>query len=92
MKTVANNPINISKNSNGGFVEEQIIDCVKEIIAKVRREFDVDYKDITYKTLYMKCVQFAKEVDEVLSAEIPERDDIFDASPDFTSFRNDKLV
>ena len=92
MKTVANNPINISKNSDGGFVEEQIIDCVKEIIAKVRREFDIDYKDVTYKTLYMKCVQFAKEVDEVLSAEIHERDDIFDASTDFTSFRNDKLV
>ena len=55
-------------------------------------EFDVEYKDVTYKDLYMKTVQFAKEVDEVLSAEISQRDDMFDSTPDFFSFRNDKLV
>lgn len=92
MQSVSNNPIKISKNSNGGYVEEQVIECVKEIISKVRREFDIDYKDITYKELYIKCVQFAKEVDEILSAEISQRDDLFDTTPDFFSFRNDKLV
>ncbi|MBQ2982801.1 MAG: hypothetical protein IJD58_11840 [Lachnospiraceae bacterium] len=92
MKTVANNPINISKGSKGGYVEEQLINCVKDIIAKVRMEFDVEYKDVTYKDLYMKTVQFAKEIDEVLSAEISQRDDMFDSTPDFFSFRNDKLV
>lgn len=92
MQSVSNNPINISKNSNGGYVEEQVIECVKEIISKVRREFDIDYKDVTYKELYIKCVQFAKEVDEILSAEISQRDDLFDTTPDFFSFRNDKLV
>ena len=84
--------INISKGSDGGFVEEQIIDCVKEIIAKIRREFDIEYKDVTYKELYTKCVQFAKEVDEILSSEIAERDDMFRTTPDFFSFKNDKLV
>lgn len=92
MQSVSNNPINISKNSNGGYVEEQVIECVKEIISKVRREFDIDYKDVTYKELYIKCVQFAKEVDEILSAEISQRDDLFDTTPDFFSFRNDKIV
>ena len=84
--------INISKNSKGGFVEEQIIDCVKDIISKIRMEFDIDYKDVTYKELYVKCVQFAKEIDEILSSEIANRDDVFDTTPDFFSFRNDKLV
>lgn len=84
--------INISKNSKGGFVEEQIIDCVKGIISKIRMEFDIDYKDVTYKELYVKCVQFAKEIDEILSSEIADRDDMFDTTPDFFSFRNDKLV
>lgn len=92
MRTVSNNPINISKNSNGGYIEEQIIQCVKEIISKIRREFDIDYKDVTYKDLYLKSIQFAKEVDEILSAEIPQRDDLFNSTPDFFSFRNDKLV
>ena len=45
---------NISKNSKGGFVEEQIIDCVKDIISKIRIEFDIEYKDVTYKELYIK--------------------------------------
>jgi hypothetical protein len=85
-------PINISKNSKGGFVEEQIIDCVKDIISKIRMEFDIEYKDVTYKELYIKCVQFAKEIDEILSSEIAERDDMFDTTPDFFSFKNDKLV
>jgi hypothetical protein len=92
MKTVANNPINISKDSKGGYVEEQLIKCVKDIIAKVRMEFEIEYKDVTYKELYMKTVQFAKEIDEVLSAEISQRDDMFNTTPDFFSFKNDKLV
>lgn len=86
------NTINISNGSNGGFVEEQIIDCVKDIISKIRMEFEIDYKDITYKELYKKCVQFAKEVDEILSSEITGRDDVFKTTPDFFSFKNDKLV
>lgn len=92
MRTVSNNPINISKNSNGGYVEDEIIKCVKEIVFKIRSEFDIDYKDVTYKELYLKCVQFAKEVDEILSSEIPNRDDLFKSTPDFFSFRNNKLV
>lgn len=92
MKTVANNPINISKDSKGGYVEEQLIKCIKDIIAKVRMEFEIEYKDVTYKELYMKTVQFAKEIDEVLSAEISQRDDMFNTTPDFFSFKNDKLV
>lgn len=84
--------MNISKNSKGGFVEEQIIDCVKDIISKIRMEFDIEYKDVTYKELYIKSVQFAKEIDEILSSEIAERDDLFDTTPDLFSFRNDKLA
>lgn len=90
MKKVANNPINIS--DNGGFIQEQIIDCIKDIVFKLRDEFDLEYNDITYKELYMKSVQFAKEIDEVLSSEISQRDDMFDTTPDFFSFRNNKLT
>lgn len=92
MKTVSNNPINISRGGKGGYVEEQLINCVKDIISKVRMEFDIEYNDTTYKQLYIKTVQFAKEVDEILSAEISQRDDMFDTTPDFFSFKNDKLV
>lgn len=87
-----NNYINISKNSKGGLVEEQIINCVKDVISKIRMEFDIEYKDVTYKELYIKCVQFAKEVDEILSSEITGRDDMFNTTPDYFSFKNDKLV
>ena len=65
MKTVSNNPINISKGGKGGYVEQKLVECVKDIIAKVRMEFEVEYNDVTYKDLYMKTVQFAKEVDEI---------------------------
>lgn len=92
MKKVTNNPINISKGSKGGYVEEQLINCVKDIIAKVRMEFEVEYNDVTYKDIYMKTVQFAKEIDEILSAEITQRDDMFKTTPDYFSFRNNKLV
>lgn len=92
MQKISNNPINISKGSNGGFVQEQIVDCVKDIIFKLRDEFDLEYNDTTYKELYMKSIQFAKEIDEILSSEIAQRDDMFDTTPDFYSFRNDKLV
>ena len=92
MKKVSNNPINISKSSKGGYVEQKLIECVKDIIAKVRMEFDIEYNDVTYKDIYMKTVQFSKEIDEILSAEITQRDDMFKSTPDYFSFRNDKLV
>ena len=92
MKPVSNNPINISKGGNGGFVQEQIIDCINDIVFKLRLETDVEYNDVTYKELYIKAVQFAKEIDEILSSEISQRDDMFDATPNVFSFRNDKLV
>ena len=90
MKKVNNNSINISKN--GGFVEEQLIECIKDIIFKLQMEFDIEYNDATYRELYIKTAQFAKEVDEVLSSEITQRDDIFKSTPDYFSFKNDKLV
>lgn len=92
MKKVSNNSINISKGSNGGYVEEKLIECVKDIITTVRMEFEVEYNDVTYKDLYSKTVQFAKEVDEILSSEITQRDDLFNTTPDYFSFRNDKLI
>jgi hypothetical protein len=92
MKKVSNNPINISKGGKGGYVEQKLIECVKDIIAKVRMEFDIEYNDVTYKDIYMKTVQFSKEIDEILSAEITQRDDMFKSTPDYFSFRNDKLV
>jgi hypothetical protein len=90
MKKVNNNSINISKN--GGFVEAQLIECIKDIIFKLQMEFDIEYNDATYRELYIKTAQFAKEVDEVLSSEITQRDDIFKSTPDYFSFKNDKLV
>ena len=92
MQNISNKSINISKNSSGGYIEEQIIECIKGIISTIRYEFDIDYKDVTYKNLYHKSIQFAKEVDEILSSEIPERDDMFNFTPDFFSFKNNKLI
>ena len=65
---------------------------IKNIIFKIKNEFDIEYEDVTYKDLYIKTIQFAKEVDEILSAEITQVDNIFHSTPDFNSFKNDKLV
>lgn len=85
-------PINISKDSDGGYIQKEIIKCLKNIIYKIKTEFDIEYEDVTYKDLYVKAVQFAKEIDEILSAEITNVDNIFHSTPDFNSFKNDKLV
>ena len=85
-------PINISKGSKGGYVQQQLIKCMQNIIFKIKNEFDIEYEDVTYKDLYIKTIQFAKEVDEILSAEITQVDNIFHSTPDFNSFKNDKLV
>lgn len=84
--------IDISKNSNSGFIQKEIIKCLKNIIYKIKNEFDIEYEDVTYKDLYLKAVQFAKEVDAILSSEITQIDNIFHSTPDFNSFKNDKLV
>lgn len=84
--------INISKGSDGGYIQKEIIKCLKNIIYKIKTEFDIEYEDVTYKDLYVKAVQFAKEIDEILSAEITNVDNIFHSTPDFNSFKNDKLV
>lgn len=84
--------INISKGSKGGYVQQQLIKCMQNIIFKIKNEFDIEYEDVTYKDLYIKTIQFAKEVDEILSAEITQVDNIFHSTPDFNSFKNDKLV
>ena len=84
--------IDISKNSNGSFIQKEIIKCLKNIIYKIKNEFDIEYEDVTYKDLYLKAVQFAKEVDAILSSEITQIDNIFHSTPDFNSFKNDKLV
>ena len=85
-------PINISKGSKGGYVQQQLIKCMQNIIFKIKNEFDIEYEDVTYKDLYFKTIQFAKEVDEILSAEITQVDNVFHSTPDFNSFKNDKLV
>lgn len=84
--------INISKGSDGGYIQKEIMKCLRNIIYKVKTEFDIEYEDVTYKDLYIKAVQFAKEVDEILSAEITNVDNVFHSAPDFNSFKNDKLV
>lgn len=84
--------INISKGADGGFIQKEIMKCLKNIIYKIKNEFDIEYEDVTYKDIYIKAVQFAKEIDEILSAEITQVDNIFHSTPDFNSFKNDKLV
>lgn len=85
-------PINISKNSKGGYIQDKIMNCLKNIIYEIKTEFDIEYNDVTYKDIYIKTVQFAKEVDEILSAEITNVDNVFKSTPDFNSFKNNKLV
>lgn len=83
---------NISKGSDGGYIQKEVLKCLKNIIYKIKSELDIEYNDVTYKDIYIKAVQFAKEIDEILSAEVTNVDNVFQSTPDFNSFKNDKLV
>ena len=91
MKTVPTTSIDIT-SSGGSFIEEKIMETIGDIIEKISIEFDIEYKDVTIKDIFLKSRQFAKEVDEILSAEITAVDNIFNTTPDFNSFKNQKLV
>jgi hypothetical protein len=80
----------ISKSNE--YIEKQIIDCIKDIILNLQIEFDVEYQDTTYRELYLKSTQFAKEINEILSSEIINKDALFNQPTDFFSAKNDKLV
>jgi hypothetical protein len=91
MKTVPTTAINISQNG-GSFIEDKITETIEDIIEKISIEFDIEYRDVTIKDIFLKTRQFAKEIDEILSAEITAVDNIFNTTPDFNSFKNQKLV
>lgn len=91
MKTVPTSAINISQNG-GSFIEDKITETIGDIIEKISIEFDIEYRDVTIKDIFLKTRQFAKEIDEILSAEITAVDNIFNTTPDFNSFKNQKLV
>lgn len=91
MKTVPTSAINISQNG-GSFIEDKITETIEDIIEKISIEFDIEYRDVTIKDIFLKTRQFAKEIDEILSAEITAVDNIFNTTPDFNSFKNQKLV
>jgi hypothetical protein len=91
MKTVPTSAINISPNG-GSFIEDKITETIEDIIEKISIEFDIEYRDVTIKDIFLKTRQFAKEIDEILSAEITAVDNIFNTTPDFNSFKNQKLV
>jgi hypothetical protein len=91
MKTVPTSAINISPNG-GSFIEDKITETIEDIIEKISIEFDIEYRDVTIKDIFLKTRQFAREIDEILSAEITAVDNIFNTTPDFNSFKNQKLV
>lgn len=91
MKTVPTSAINISQNG-GSFIEDKITETIEDIIEKISIEFDIEYRDVTIKDIFLKTRQFAREIDEILSAEITAVDNIFNTTPDFNSFKNQKLV
>ena len=91
MKTVPTSAINISQNGSS-FIEDKITETIEDIIEKISIEFDIEYRDVTIKDIFLKTRQFAREIDEILSAEITAVDNIFNTTPDFNSFKNQKLV
>lgn len=91
MKTVPTSAIDISPNG-GSFIEDKITETIEDIIEKISIEFDIEYRDVTIKDIFLKTRQFAREIDEILSAEITAVDNIFNTTPDFNSFKNQKLV
>lgn len=84
MITSDKEPLSYTEES---FIEETLRNAVEEIIERIGIECDIEYKDITIKNVYMKTMQFAKELDEILSAEIPGQDNVFSRIPDINSFR-----
>lgn len=87
--------INMIVNSNteglkikeGSFIEDTLMSAVTDITERLAIEFGIEYRDVTYKDLYLKTQQFAKEIDEILSAEITGQENIFSRMPDINSFR-----
>jgi hypothetical protein len=72
---------------DGTFIEKTLQNAVENIIERISIECDIEYKDVTYKDVYLKTMQFAKELDEILSSEITGQDNIFSRIPDINSFR-----
>lgn len=69
------------------FIEQTLHNAVEEIIERISIECDVTYNDVTIKDVYLKTLQFAKELDDILSSEIPGQENIFSRMPDINSFR-----
>ena len=69
------------------FIEKTLHSAVESIIERISIECDILYKDVTIKDVYLKTMQFAKELDEILSAEIPNQENIFSRMPDINSFK-----
>lgn len=69
------------------FIEQTLHNAVEEIIERISIECDITYNDVTIKDVYLKTLQFAKELDDILSSEIPGQENIFSRMPDINSFR-----
>ena len=69
------------------FIEKALQSTVEEIIERISIECDITYNDVTIKDVYLKTLQFAKELDEILSSEIPGQKNIFSRMPDINSFK-----
>lgn len=91
MEPISNNPINISRGNNGGYIQNELEKKLKDIIYNIREKADVEFSDEVYRELYIKMVQFAKEIDEILSYAIQQPDNVFTSNPDINSFKNQKL-
>ena len=89
----------ISRHKN---ISEDLARAIDEEVSKLVRDSYQKAKDIIKShlkemnilvdRLLEKEVVEAKEIDEILSAEITQVDNIFHSTPDFNSFKNDKLV
>lgn len=77
-------PVNYREES---FIEQTLHAAVEEIIERISIECDITYNDVTIKDVYLKTLQFAKELDDILSSEIPGQENIFSRMPDINSFR-----
>lgn len=58
---------------------------------ELESELGFEYEDVTYNMLYHKCVQFAKEINDILAAEVIVPDNVFSSFPNANSFKNSRL-
>lgn len=88
---VAHILINLSQETP--FVEDRVLDCVREILAKIKEKNpDIEFSDNTYRELYEMCQAFSRKVEDVLASEASTEDaSIFGTAVNYNYFNQQRM-